>query len=219
MIDIRLTNDGSHTLFVPELNEHYHSTFGAVKESLHVFIDAGFRHLSVVKNDVNILELGFGTGLNALLTLLYGGEKNVHYTGVEVFPVDDKFTCKLNYPDFLKQEQAGSLFSKIHKAPWNSETVISEKFTIKKIHAKIQEVKLAKDHYDLVYFDAFAPEKQPELWTKEIFDNFFSVMTVGGILVTYSSKGLVKKNLRAAGFKISRLPGPPGKRHILRGTK
>lgn len=217
--EIRKTNDGSHTLFVPSLNEHYHSTFGAIAESQHIFIDAGLKFVSSQKTKINILEVGFGTGLNALLTLINAQTGFINYVGIEAFPLSKNIISQLNYPDLLDAENAKSLFVKIHDAEWEMENQITDFFNLKKIHASILEFNLSATNFDLVYFDAFAPEVQPEMWEAAVFKKIFDAMKSGGILVTYSSKGLVKRNLKEAGFILERLPGPAGKRHILRARK
>lgn len=218
MIEIRKTGDGSHTLFVPELNEHYHSAFGAMQESMHVFITEGLNFLDD-KKDLSILEAGFGTGLNAWLSALQAGDRIIKYHGVEAYPLEKKVTGQLNYPELMADAEKQSLFHQLHEAAWNHEIQITENFILTKTQAKLQDAELPEANYDLVYFDAFAPDVQPELWTQEIFEKIYSAMKPGGILVTYSSKGLVKQNLRAAGFTVKRLPGPPGKKHMVRAEK
>lgn len=220
MIEIRKTDDGSHTLFVPELNEHYHSSYGAVQESLHVFIEAGLEFISTQSDTITILEVGFGTGLNTLLSVLHSNNyKSIHYTGVEAFPVEMSILRELNFSACCKIENAKVAWDKIHVANWSEDSALTDSFTLRKIHAKIQNISLESEQYDLIYFDAFAPEVQPELWTVEIFRKLFKAMKPGGVLVTYSSKGLVKQNLRASGFEVKRLAGPPGKRHMVRARK
>lgn len=219
MTRIHTTTDGSHTLFAPQFQEHYHSTHGAVQESMHVFINSGLKYLSPDRDQINILEMGFGTGLNALLSLLNSAEASVFYTGIEAFPVDAKVIAALNYPDFVAAPDANGLFKAMHEADWDTKAFINEKFKLRKIHAKIQDVELKDEKYNLVYFDAFAPDVQPELWSETMFRRIFKAMKPGGILMTYSAKGLVKQNLRAAGFEVKRLPGPLGKRHIVRAHK
>lgn len=218
MIEIRKTGDGSHTLFVPELNEHYHSAFGAMQESMHVFIREGLNFFDN-KKSLSILEAGFGTGLNAWLTTLQAGHRIIRYHGVEAYPLDKKVTGQLNYPELMADTEKQSLFHQLHEAAWNRETQITENFFLTKTHAKLQDIDLPAATYDLVYYDAFAPDVQPELWTQEIFEKIYMALKPGGILVTYSSKGLVKQNLRAAGFTVKRLPGPPGKKHMVRAEK
>ncbi len=218
-IELQTTADGSHTLFVPQLNEHYHSTFGAIQESQHVFVESGFRFLQPKLNEINLLEVGFGTGLNALLTLLQKGKTKVNYTAIEAHPPNSNLIAQLNYPQQTGNPAAADIFELMHDCSWEVFHEIFEGFRLKKILGKIEEIELAANTFDLVYFDAFAPDVQPELWTAAIFTKLHRAMTSGGVLVTYSSKGLVKRNLTEAGFTIERLPGPPGKRHMLRATK
>lgn len=217
--ELRKTEDGSHTLFVPELSEHYHSTHGAIQESMHVFINAGLHYFPPAASPINILEIGFGTGLNALLTILHSKNREVFYTAIEAFPVENSMVKKLNYPALINAEDAESSFDTIHTMPWNTKVRMNEYFTLEKLHAKIQDVVLITDFYDLVYFDAFAPDVQAELWTASIFEKIFSSLEKGGVVLTYSSKGIVKQNLRNAGFVVERLPGPPGKRHMVRASR
>jgi tRNA U34 5-methylaminomethyl-2-thiouridine-forming methyltransferase MnmC len=214
---LKITSDGSHTIYVPELDEHYHSVHGAVQESNHIFIDCGFKFCKA--DPVKIFEVGFGTGLNALLTALECADNNrvVDYTSVEKYPLTQEFAQLLNYKEFTGIK-GGPLFTLIHSAEWEESQKISPYFSIKKIRAD-----LITDHfegiYDLVYFDAFGPDKQPEMWGRDIFGKISSLMAQNGILVTYSAKGEVKRNLKANGFDVSFLPGPPGKREIIRAIK
>ncbi len=214
------TSDGSHTLFVPRLNEHYHSTFGALTESQHVFIQAGFELLIGTK-EVTVFEAGFGTGLNALLTCLSSIEKGVHttYYTIESDPLKKELTAKLNYGSLLPDQQNPcKLYELIHQAPWNITTKIHPNFSLHKIHASL--IGYRPDfNYDLIYYDAFAPDKQPDMWSLDIFRTLYEKLNPGGILVTYCVKGEVKSRLRQAGFAIKKLPGPPGKREMLRGSK
>jgi tRNA U34 5-methylaminomethyl-2-thiouridine-forming methyltransferase MnmC len=216
--EIKKTDDGSHTLYVPELDEHYHSAYGAVQESMHVFIDAGLKYFDD-KDELSILEVGFGTGLNTLLTLIETPLQKITYHAVEAFPLDLKTIKKLNYPNLMSGQESDLIFKKIHDADWDKEVKITDKFMLTKVSSKIQDTALPKNHFHLVYYDAFAPDVQPELWTEDIFNKIYTSMKPGGILVTYSSKGLVKQNLRAAGFTVKRLPGPPGKKHMVRAEK
>ncbi len=211
------TSDGSHTIYVPELDEHYHSVHGAVQESEHVFIKNGFD--TCIANPVDIFEVGFGTGLNALLTAVRGlkGERQVNYTSIEKYPVHEDLVWSLNHHDFTGKE-GRKIFNLIHFSPWNQVTAICNNFTLKKIKGDFT----AGPHsgaYDLIYFDAFGPDKQPEMWTKEIFKSVSELTKKGGIFVTYSAKGEVKRNLIACGFDVQLLPGPPGKRQIIRAVK
>lgn len=210
---IERTADGSATLFVPELNEHYHSVKGAQTESQHIFIDMGL-HASTVENPY-ILEIGFGTGLNALLTLEAAGKthKQVHYTGIELYPLPWEMVKELGYSD-------SPLFERLHAAPWEEDAIITPHFTLRKLQADFTALSLDKHLFDLIYFDAFAPEKQPEMWSQELFDHLYVMMNNGGILTTYCAKGVIRRMLQTAGFTVERLEGPPGgKREILRGRK
>jgi tRNA U34 5-methylaminomethyl-2-thiouridine-forming methyltransferase MnmC len=215
------TADGSCSLFVPELNEHYHSAFGAVTESRHVFIEAGFRPACEKPGPVNILEVGFGTGLNALLTIAEAERllKEVNYTAIEPFPVDITIIDKLNYTEAPDLKKYAAAFSILHLASSIQHQKISHHFIFEKINSKIEEYNPPPATFGLVYFDAFAPDKQPEMWTGEIFRKIHESMIPGAILVTYCVKGEVVRRLKALGFSIEKLPGPPGKRHMLRAVK
>jgi tRNA U34 5-methylaminomethyl-2-thiouridine-forming methyltransferase MnmC len=212
-----ITSDGSHTIFVPELNEHYHSVHGAVQESEYIFIERGFAFCKA--DPVNIFEVGFGTGLNALLTAVNNSDKNrkVFYTSVEKYPVEDKLVQLLNHNMFAGDEGERK-FKLIHSATWGEMHNICNNFNIRKIHGDLLTDKFS-GNYDLIYFDAFGPDKQPEMWSSAIFEKISEITKPGGILVTYSAKGQVKRNLRAAGFEVTLLPGPPGKRQIIRAIK
>ena len=217
---IETTNDGSHTLFVPELNEHYHSTFGAVQESRVVFIQSGWNYINPSNSPLNILEMGFGTGLNAFLTCLECEKfsRQIRYTGVEKFPLSKGITDLLNYPGFI-DKSTQPVFKLIHDAPWNQETSITGNFRLHKIDKDIRDIFPENNTYDLVYFDAFGPNVQPELWIEEVFQKIALSMKNGGILVTYSVKGSVRRALKNSGFETEKIPGPPGKREITRATK
>lgn len=213
---IEYTDDGSATLFVRELNEHYHSTKGARSESQHIFIDMGLKYLQ--NPQPRILEVGFGTGLNAFLSLLAAHENNrtVHYTTLELYPLEWELVAGLNYSD-------SPLFKHIHTAPWEEEVEIAPHFTLLKKNIDFtgfQEGVHNNSPFDIVYFDAFAPEKQPEMWTQQLFDTLFRTMAPGAVLTSYCAKGVVRRRMQEAGFTVERLPGPPGgKREILRATK
>ena len=212
------TADGSYTLYVPELDEHYHSVKGALTESQHIFIDMGLKHSSVT--DPHILEIGLGTGLNCVLTLLEAKEsqRHVYYTGIERYPLNEEIIRKLNYPSIIGKECKEDYFA-IHQAPWEEDVCLSPWFTIHKMEGDFTHYSF-EQKYDIIYFDAFAPEKQPEMWEQSLFDNLYQVLNEGGILTTYCAKGVVRRMLQTAGFKVERLPGPPGgKREILRATK
>jgi len=230
---IEQTEDGSATLFVPELNEHYHSVKGAQTESRHIFIDMGLNASRAAQP--HVLEIGFGTGLNALLTLEEAErrQREVRYTGIERYPLSWEEVKALEYSE-------NPLFRQLHTVPWEKEVKISPHFTLKKICADVTELfegdkqpgkgndkeNALSEHneslplFDVVYFDAFAPEKQPEMWGKEVLTSIYGCMNEGGVLTTYCAKGDIRRLLQAIGFRVERLPGPPnGKREILRATK
>ena len=215
--ELRITEDGSHTLHIAELDEPYHSIHGAIQESLHVFLEHGFRTIN--KPSIKILELGFGTGLNTLLTLSEANKRNisVHYHAVEKYPLEQEEYILLNYEDFIDGIQPGSLL-KLHEAPWGKDVLITEDFTLIKELSDIRTIS-TKGPYDLVYFDAFAPKKQAHLWTEEVFSNISRAVIPGGVLVTYTSMGSVRRTLISCGFDAFRVPGPPGKRHMLRASR
>jgi|WetSurMetagenome_2_1015567.scaffolds.fasta_scaffold55992_2 tRNA U34 5-methylaminomethyl-2-thiouridine-forming methyltransferase MnmC len=215
-----ITGDGSHTLFVPELNEHYHSTFGALTESLVVFIRSGLDTFSPGKA-LTVFEIGFGTGLNALLTCVTAMEKKlkIQYYSLEKYPIPANLYTQLNYP--LLMHAAGDTdgwLLAMHQAPWNENREITPGFSLHKINRSLSGFEPAFS-CDLIYFDAFAPDKQPEMWSLEIFAQLYQCLNPEGLLTTYCVKGSVKRMLKSAGFTIEKLPGPPGKREILRGRK
>jgi tRNA U34 5-methylaminomethyl-2-thiouridine-forming methyltransferase MnmC len=215
-----ITDDGSSSLYVSDLNETYHSTFGALAESEFVFIGNGYRFVKN-KNQISMFETGFGTGLNTLLTALEAEKQSVLTTcyAIEKFPVSDKIISTLNYPE-LTGERGVEIFSKIHSAPWDELVSITNWFKLKKICADIltYDWKAIPD-FDLVYFDAFSPDKQPEIWNAELFREIYGKMSKGAIFVTYCAKGSVRRDLIRTGFAMERLPGPKGKREMLRGLK
>lgn len=215
--EIRVTGDGSHTLYVNSLDEPYHSIHGALQESKHVFIEQGLRQVSF--SPVRILEIGFGTGLNLLLTLEYSLEKGieVYYHTVEKYPLSPVEYLKLNYTGYLHTASPDQ-FEKIHQAPWDISFEIGNHFRIYKEHADFRNME-PKGTFDLVYFDAFAPDKQPELWDAPIFRKVYELMVPGGILVTYTAKGSVRRTLGSCGFEVSKVPGPPGKREMIRAKR
>ena len=216
-----VTGDSSHTILNTDLNEAYHSTHGAIQESRHVFIDTGFRHVKATAETIKVLEIGFGTGLNALLTLVEAETlgKHVWYTAVEAFPLAEEVWSELNYPPMLSSLDYSNIFGKLHLAVWGKTEGISNFFRIHKIHIKLEDYSPEPGQFDLVYFDAFSPASQPELWTTGIFMKLFSAMKPGAVLTTYSVKGDVIRSLKAAGFTTEKIPGPPGKRQITRAVK
>lgn len=215
--ELVVTSDGSSSIFLPQLNEHYHSHHGAVQESQHVFMKMGWELVFPGKEHVDILEIGFGTGLNAWLVWLdikSTDHPAVHYTSLELYPVSDEHARQLN---FASAEESNS-FMALHEAAWNVPVQLDPKFTLEKMQTDVHQFEASRK-YDLVFFDAFAPRVQPEMWTKEVFDKMFAAMNAGGVLVTYCSKGEVRRNMIAAGFTVEKVPGPPGKREMLRATK
>jgi tRNA U34 5-methylaminomethyl-2-thiouridine-forming methyltransferase MnmC len=217
-ISPHVTGDGSLTFHVPELDEHYHSVNGAIAESQYVFIDMGLK--SFYNRNISLLEIGFGTGLNAYLSLINAESLNLNisYTGIDLFPLSIEYANLLNYPDFFDQKHASD-FKLLHSSPWNGRLHITDRFAMNKIKADFLDFSPGSDCYDLVFFDAFSPKVQPELWTDNIFIKIYDALNPSGILVTYSAKGNVKRSLLSAGFQVEKLKGPPGKRHMLRAIK
>jgi len=218
--EIIQTADGSHTIEIPEKGLTYHSRRGAIQESLHVFIEAGLNYMldkTGPSAPIRIFEMGFGTGLNAFLTAIKAIEtsREIHYTAVETSPLSVEEITFLNYSDTLGNKE---LFQKLHETNWNEVKLISDFFTLGKYQATLAGF-TTDQSFDLIYFDAFAPSAQPELWTREIFEKLFHQMALGGVLVTYCSKGDVRRAMIAAGFTVKKLPGPPGKREMLRAEK
>ncbi|WP_276498636.1 tRNA (5-methylaminomethyl-2-thiouridine)(34)-methyltransferase MnmD [Pontibacter litorisediminis] len=220
-LEIRQTKDGSNTLYVPELNEHYHSVHGALQESQHVFIKYGLEHALEQKKDLKVLEVGFGTGLNAILTFPYALAKKafIQYDTLEKYPLSEEVVQQLHYENIILNPELYEYFLKLHKAPWNEPAEVIPYFTLQKMHESLEEFVAPSSYYDVVYFDAFAPEKQPELWSDAMFEKLYKAVRPGGILVTYCAKGSFKRSLKAAGFTVEALPGPPGKREMTRGLK
>lgn len=215
------TKDGSHTLHDDALNEIYHSVEGAVQESIHVYIRAGYQLARSKFKTINLLEIGFGTGLNTWITLLESYKENqaINYITLEPFPIPVNIYKQLNYPNQSLIKGNRDLFLQLHEQPWNEDIRITEYFTLSKHKTSIEKFIFESNNIHLVYFDAFAPDIQPELWKSEIFIKLYDLMAIGGILVTYSAKGLVRRNLLQSGFRVERIEGPPGKREMLRATK
>ena len=212
------TGDGSKTIRIEEWNEQYHSKHGAIAESYHVFIENGL--LQIAHADFEVLEMGFGTGLNALISLKVAKEHNLNikYTAVEAFPVQKREWSVLNYSESLQGPKLEKYFEHMHSAAWEKETAITDFFSLIKIKHDMATFK-ACDEFDLVYFDAFGYRVQPELWSQDVFANMYQALKADGILVTYAAKGEVRRTMQRAGFQVERLPGPPGKREMLRGRK
>lgn len=218
-IQIEKTADGSHTLYIPEMDEHYHSVKGAWTESDHVFVQTGFRQTKATHP--HLLEIGFGTGLNAFLTLMEAErmEREVHYTALELYPLPIHTIQHLGYPEGKCPDKA-AYFRQLHSCEWGQPCRISPFFVVEKLEADFTTYGFREMQYDVIYFDAFAPEKQPEMWEQELFNRLYLSLRPGGVLTTYCAKGVVRRMLKAAGFTVERLPGPPGgKREILRAGK
>jgi tRNA U34 5-methylaminomethyl-2-thiouridine-forming methyltransferase MnmC len=217
------TEDGSSSLLNVDLNETYHSIHGAIQESQHVFIESGLNYLLQCSRtkSISILEIGFGTGLNALLTALASEKLNlkIDYETIEAFPLPQETIELLNYPSQLNSEEAVSIFKRLHQTEWDKPQTISPNFNLLKREEKMQEADLAKEKFDLVYFDAFAPNKQPEMWERSVLQKVTDSMKNKSILVTYSAKGQLKRDLISLGLSVEKIPGPSGKREMIRATK
>ncbi|MEO1485059.1 MAG: tRNA (5-methylaminomethyl-2-thiouridine)(34)-methyltransferase MnmD [Bacteroidota bacterium] len=217
---IIVTADGSKTIQIEDWNEQYHSIHGAVQEAYHVFIKSGFWHVETKESTLSILEMGFGTGLNALITL-HEAEKrdvSVEYVGIERFPVSLDEALQLNYPEVLQWSGAEKSYRKMHEVSWETPHHLTPNFSLVKCQKDFFEINHT-NLFNLIYFDAFGARVQPELWTVELFEKMFQALKSDGVLVTYSAKGSVRRALQEVGFAIERLPGPPGKREMLRATK
>jgi tRNA U34 5-methylaminomethyl-2-thiouridine-forming methyltransferase MnmC len=212
-----ITADGSATITIPESGVTYHSRYGALQESLHVFIEAGLHHLlqEMPNNPVRVFEMGLGTGLNAWLTAVEAQKYNrqVEYTALELFPLQEQEWARLVYT-----KERWDLLRQIHTLPWERPVQLTKNFTLHKI---VQDLLLftTDQKFHLIYYDAFAPAAQPELWTAAIFSKLFRMLYAGGVLVTYCAKGDVRRAMLAAGFSVEKLPGPKGKREMLRAVK
>ncbi len=214
------TKDNTTTLFVPELDEHYHSIHGALQESKHVFIQAGLHPLKT-QETVRILEIGFGTGLNALLTAqeTTASNQNIEYTSLEKYPVTANEVEQLNFQELIPDNETLTLLNALHTSDWEVEQKISSNFTLVKHQNDLKTFDFKPNYYDLIYFDAFAPSAQPELWSETIFQKMYACLRNNGVLVTYCVKGDVRRNMKAVGFKVEKIPGPPGKREMARAYK
>jgi tRNA U34 5-methylaminomethyl-2-thiouridine-forming methyltransferase MnmC len=213
------TEDGASTFFIEALDEHYHSIYGAIQEAQVVFINARLKYFEY-QPEIKILEIGFGTGLNALMTFNYNqGHQNIIYHSVEKYPITlEEMKC-LNYTEQLQNQVLQPVFQKMHECNWNELVEIESNFHLKKILDTIEGFQPEPNFFDIVYFDAFAPAAQPQLWSEAIFEKMFAALKSGGILVTYCAKGSVKRAMKAAGFKIEALPGPKNKREMTRAIK
>lgn len=215
---IIITEDGSSTIHLPEWDEHYHSVHGAIQEAQHVFIKSGLSLFS--DKEISILEIGFGTGLNSFITFLEASKLNlkIDYVGIEAYPVVSEEIKKLNYVSELEATEFSEVFKEMHQQEWEINNKISITFSLtkrKQFFNEINDVNI----FNLIYFDAFGAQVQPELWSEDIFKLMYAALKKEGILVTYSAKGSVRRAMQSVGFRVERLPGPPGKREMLRATK
>lgn len=219
-LQIKISLDGSNTIYVPSLNEHYHSTNGAITEAIHVYRHEGLEHyMSENPNckQINVLEIGFGTGLNALVTALNTGLNQIYYEGIELFPLPSNTIAQLNYGKVLG-ETSNLIFEKITESVWNQTNQITPYLTLNKVNTSLFNWNSQKQ-FQVIYFDAFGPEVQPEMWTAEVFEKISNSTQQGGVLTTYCAKGEVRRQLQRVGFKVYRIPGPPGKREMVRAVK
>lgn len=214
-----ITEDGSQTIYLPEMDEHYHSVHGAIQESLHIYIEQGL--LQTTKKELSVLEIGFGTGLNAFMTYGFAKENGIslYYCSLEKYPLNETEFTKLKYPTIIFPEHS-LIFNQMHQAEWNKMNQISESFNLEKLNVDLLTYQFnAIPQFDLVYYDAFAPGKQPEIWEAHILQKVAATVKPNGILVTYCAKGSVRRAFSDAGFVMERIPGPRGKKEILRGKK
>lgn len=222
-VEIIETRDGSSSLFLPEMNETYHSTHGALTEAKYVFLDKGLEFIidqNPSISTIRILEIGFGTGLNAWLTAIEAQKLGIkiEFTSLEKFPLDKATISQLNYQNGCSKEDS-NLFHAVHACTWGNLQKINSKFDLQKIEVDIFDFEPSNETFDLVYFDAFAPSKQPELWKPEVLAKMYKCLAFGGVFVTYCAQGQFKRDLKAAHFETQELPGPPGKKEMTRGVK
>ena len=216
--EIIITDDGSTTIRIPEWDENYHSTHGAIQEAKHVFIKNGL-DLFQSQDSISILEIGFGTGLNAFITFLETiNKEKVNYVGVEAYPISQEEIAQMNYVSELDSEMYQEIFDKMHSCDWEKQETISENFHLTKRKQFFQDIE-DKNQFDLIYFDAFGFPLQPELWSEVIFKKMFDALLPKGTLVTYACRSSIKNAMLSVGFSIEKLPGAPGKREMLRATK
>ncbi len=219
------TKDGSHSIFSAQHGVSYHSKYGAIQETEHVFINAGLRMKAVLQRDISVLGIGFGTGLNAFMTYLEAQKRNlsIQYIGVEAFPVDMETVQILNYPQQLQAEETADIFLQMHRTPANTPTLLNHfedvsAFEFTRLEQTFETLTF-ENQFDIIYYDAFAPSAQPELWETPILQKMYDALKADGIFVTYCAKGEFKRTLKAIGFTVERLPGPPGKREMTRALK
>lgn len=217
--EIFITSDGSSSIFLPELDETYHSRHGAIQEAYHVFIKNGL-DLFDSRSKISILEIGFGTGLNCFITYLEAKKREliIHYDGVEAYPLKAEELLLLNYVKELNANQFAMIFDKMHDLSWDKQHILDDNFSLLKRNQFFKDIN-DQNKYNLIYFDAFGAKVQPELWTEDIFKKMYDSLKNKGVLVTYSAKGSVRRAMQKVGFTVEKLPGPPGKREMLRGMK
>jgi tRNA U34 5-methylaminomethyl-2-thiouridine-forming methyltransferase MnmC len=214
-----VTDDGSHSIFVPDLDEHYHSTHGAIQESEHVFIKSGLE--LCLKKKITIFEVGFGTGLNAFLAFRYAMKHRceIEYITIEKYPLSQQEYETLNYAKII-DPTLEEYFKNIHYCGWNQTEKIHPYFSIHKIEGDLRSTNIDTFHsFDIVFFDAFAPNKQPDLWDEQVYHEIYNQCHQGAMLVTYCSKGSVRRGFIQVGFRVERIPGPPGKKEMIRAIK
>ncbi len=220
MLNIFETQDGSSSVFSEKFGEGYHSKYGAVQESRHVFIEEGLFLAAILKKELSILEMGFGTGLNVLLTYLEAKKLNlsIRYTGVDAYPLEAPMYSQLNHPQMLGLAEEQPVFDQIHQSPWNTTTPLTDFFSLRKIRERFEQVEFTEP-FDLIYYDAFAPSAQPELWEAPLMQKLYDSLLPGGVMVTYCASGAFKRTLKSVGFEVQTLKGPPGKREMTRAVR
>ena len=216
---IIVTADGSHSLYLPALNETYHSSYGALTESQHVFIEAGLAHYHKTHSPrvIRLLEVGFGTGLNALLAREFALKQQVpvYFTSLEPFPLQPATYEKLNYAE-TPESRAG--FLELHRTPWDKPQRLDAHFSLHKVKTRLEDFQ-TNEQFEVIFYDAFSPGKQAELWQYEILEKVVGFLAAGAVLVTYCAKGQFKRDLAALGLDVETLPGPPGKKEMVRGIR
>lgn len=214
------TQDGSHSMLSQAYGVSYHSKYGAIQESRHVFMEAGLYFKALQQKEIAVLELGFGTGLNAFLTLLESEKHgwHIHYETIEAYPISIEQAGQLNYPIILNAEHFQGLFDQMHTSDWNTIHYLTSAFHFKKVNTRFETI-VYQNRFDLIYFDTFSPDTQPELWEPPLLQAMYDALRPNGVLVTYCAKGVVKRRLKNVGFQVESPPGPPGKREMTRAVK
>jgi tRNA U34 5-methylaminomethyl-2-thiouridine-forming methyltransferase MnmC len=217
--ELKITADGSKTIHVPEMDEQYHSGHGALQEALHVFIEQGIR-LSDQPEELNIFEMGFGTGLNAFLSLTEAEstQRKINYVGIEAYPIDNELVSQLEYEKLVNSNYE-TLFFQIHDSPWETPNQLTSFFSLQKVHAKIEQYSAITESFHVVFYDAFGPRAQEDMWHIDLLSKMYQLLKKDGVLVTYCAKGQVKRDLKKVGFEVVTLPGPPGKREMIKAIK